>query len=429
MSNDDSYSLYRVPQNARLSFFNVTLIRIGQMTSLSQFMLGAMLGHSMTFEQAMIATLCGTLILEFLSLGLGIAGAREGLSISLLSRWTGFGRLGSAIIGSVIAISLLGWFGIQNSILAKAINYSSNNWLGFNLAAIISGLTLTALVAFGVKALNWTAKISVPLFCVVVAWIFFLLVKDHNISNLITTIPSGTAISIAAGITAVAGGCMTSAFSTPDISRYCQSGKHVFWMTLISILIGEFIVNGISILIAHALDTDDVVTIMGQTAGWIGLLSVILSALKINDLNLYSSSLGIANAIEGVIGKKLSYSYLTIMLGILGTTLSVLGMLDRFVDFLVFLGVLFPPIIGVILIDYYMLKTSRKILDKTREKGLLPDDTSTPLIGWTAILACVIGSFVGATVELGIPSLNSLLVASIIYWVVSIFNKGSPQKT
>ncbi|QBY45616.1 cytosine permease (plasmid) [Arsenophonus nasoniae] len=429
MSNDDSYSLYRVPHNARLSFFNVTLIRIGQMTSLSQFMLGAMLGHSMTFEQAMIATLCGTLILEFLSLGLGIAGAREGLSISLLSRWTGFGRLGSAIIGSVIAISLLGWFGIQNSILAKAINYSSNNWLGFNLAAIISGLTLTALVAFGVKALNWTAKISVPLFCVVVAWIFFLLVKDHNISNLITTIPSGTAISITAGITAVAGGCMTSAFSTPDISRYCQSGKHVFWMTLISILIGEFIVNGISILIAHALDTDDVVTIMGQTAGWIGLLSVILSALKINDLNLYSSSLGIANAIEGVIGKKLSYSYLTIMLGILGTTLSVLGMLDRFVDFLVFLGVLFPPIIGVILIDYYMLKTSRKILDKTREKGLLPDDTSTPLIGWTAILACVIGSFVGATVELGIPSLNSLLVASIIYWVVSIFNKGSPQKT
>ncbi|MDR5615157.1 cytosine permease [Arsenophonus sp.] len=424
MSNDDSYSLYRVPLNARLSFFNVTLIRIGQMTSLSQFMLGAMLGHSMTFEQAMIVTLCGTLILEFLSLGLGIAGAREGLSISLLSRWAGFGRLGSALIGLVIAISLLGWFGIQNSILAKGINYSSNNWLGFNLAAIISGLTLTALVAFGVKALNWTAKISVPLFCVVVGWIFFLLVKDHNISNLITTIPSGTAISITAGITAVAGGCMTSAFSTPDISRYCQSGKHVFWMTLISILIGEFIVNGISILIAHALDTDDVVTIMGQTAGWIGLLSVILSALKINDLNLYSSSLGIANAIEGVIGKKLSYSYLTIMLGILGTTLSVLGMLDRFVDFLVFLGVLFPPIIGVILIDYYMLKTSRKILDKTREKGLLPDDTSTPLIGWTAILACVVGSFVGATVELGIPSLNSLLVASIIYWGASIFNKN-----
>lgn len=54
-----SYSTSRVPMSARLSLINVTLIRIGQMTSLSQFMLGAMLGHSMTFEQAMIATLCG----------------------------------------------------------------------------------------------------------------------------------------------------------------------------------------------------------------------------------------------------------------------------------------------------------------------------------------------------------------------------------
>lgn len=52
-------------------------------------------------------------------------------------------------------------------------------------------------------------------------------------------------------------------------------------MTLTSIIIGEFIVNGIAILIAHALDTHDVVTIMGQTAGWIGLLTVILSAIKL----------------------------------------------------------------------------------------------------------------------------------------------------
>lgn len=80
MSDHASYPLYRVPFSARLSLLNVTLIRIGQMTSLSQFMLGAMLGHAMTFEQAMIATLFGTLILESLSLGLGIAGAKEGFN-------------------------------------------------------------------------------------------------------------------------------------------------------------------------------------------------------------------------------------------------------------------------------------------------------------------------------------------------------------
>lgn len=88
-------------------------------------------------------------------------------------------------------------------------------------------------------------------------------------------------MTLSAAITAVVGGCMIGAFTTPDISRYCQSSRHVFWMTLTSIIIGEFIVNGIAILIAHALETHDVVTIMGQTAGYIGLLTVILSAIKI----------------------------------------------------------------------------------------------------------------------------------------------------
>ncbi|QBY45590.1 cytosine permease [Arsenophonus nasoniae] len=289
------------------------------------------------------------------------------------------------------------------------------------IAQAIKGHSLTTLVAFGVKALNWTAKISVPLFSLVVGWIFFLLVKDHNIINLITTTPTGTAMSLSAAITAVVGGCMTGAFTTPDISRYCQSSKHVFWMTLTSIVIGEFIVNGIAILIAHALNTHDVVTIMGQTAGWIGLLTVILSAIKINDLNLYSSSLGVASAVEGLTGKKLPYVWLTITLGCIGTILSVLGILEEFVTFLTFLGILFPPIIGVMLIDYYIIHTNRKILDSSRQTGELPSLTSIPLVGWNAIISCLLGSVVGATTDVGIPSLNSLLSASITYWILCTF--------
>lgn len=44
---------------------------------------------------------------------------------------------------------------------------------------------------------------------------------------------------------------------------------------MLSIIIGEFIVNGLAILIARALNTADIVTIMSQTAGGIGLITVI----------------------------------------------------------------------------------------------------------------------------------------------------------
>lgn len=142
----------------------MTLVRVGAITTLAQFMLGATLGHAMTFNQAMLATFLGSLILEFVSLGLGIAGARDGLSTSLLARWYGFGRLGSVIIGAGIMISLLGWFGILNAVLANSMDHALGEGLGFAWAAAISGILFTILVAFGFKALNWKAKIAFPLF-------------------------------------------------------------------------------------------------------------------------------------------------------------------------------------------------------------------------------------------------------------------------
>ena len=106
------------------------------------------------------------------------------------------------------------------------------------------------------------------------------------------------------------------------------------------------------------------------------------------------------------------------MIGILGTTLSVLGILDRFVDFLTVLGVVFPPIIGIMLVDYYLLRSHRKILDESRRTGQLPNET--PTIGWAAIVASIAGGAVGLATEWGVPTINSLVAASLLYWVLKL---------
>lgn len=420
-ASTDDFVSSRVPDSARLSLFSVAIVRIGATTSLVQFMLGATLGHSMTLPQAMLATLLGSLILEFISLGLGIAGAREGLSTSLLSRWCGFGRYGSVMIGLAIAMSMLGWFGVQNAILAKgaiyALDLEHDNPRVFGWAAAACGMLLTVLVAFGFRGLNWTAKVAVPLFFLVIAWICIDLVRGRDIVALFVSPPGGSPLSLGAGATVVAGGYMVFAIVSPDMSRYCRSGRHVFWMMTLSILVGEFIVNGVSILVAKAMDTADVVTIMTRSAGWLGLMSALLSAVKINDINLYSSTLGFANTLEGLTGRKWSYRRLTLLLGVVGTGISIMGILDQFTQILTLFGVVFPPIAGVMLIDYYILRSHRAILDSTRSKGLLPDAASTPAIGWPAIMAWVAGSLSGLLVQWGIPSLTSLLVSSALYWL------------
>lgn len=420
-ANNDVYN--RITQKGKVSFISVTLVNIGATTALSQFIIGATLGHRMTFFDAMISTTLGSLILLFFGFFLGFSGMKEGLSTSFLSRYCGFGRLGSVLIGLLITLSLLGWFGIQNSILAEGLSFALTNKISFKWIALFSGMSLTVLVALGFKSLDWIAKVSVPLFFFVIGWIVFIMLEDNKIFNLFFSCPIGSKITIYEGISIVVGGFIVGVITIPDISRYCKNSKHVFWMVALSLIVGEFIVNAITILLSHLLNTDDVVTLMTQSAGLLGLMSIILSAIKVNDTNLYSLSLGLSNILQVMTGKKWDYFKLTICIGTIGTLFSVLGILNHFVDFLSMLGVFFPPIAGVMLVDYYILKTSRKILDETREQGILPSDSDTPLIGWSAIVACIVGTLIGVFLNFGIPSLNSILVAGITYWLLMKLNK------
>lgn len=422
----DDYSLSRVPQSARLPMWDIMLVRVGALATLSQFMLGASLGYGMTFWQAFWATMFGSVLLQIVSFLLGYAGAREGLSTSLLSRWTGFGRYGSSIIGFVVSICCIGWFGVQNSVFANGLVEATNGKLILPVAAAITGIGVTVLVIFGFKLLSLTAKIAVPAFLIVVGFGVYKVLSDHSIISLIGTPPPGQSLSIGVGATMVAGGFMIGAVITPDFSRFARSGKDVFWMTTIGTLVGELGVSMIAVLMSHAAKTNDVVSIMLQTSGWIGAAVVVFSTVKINNLNLYSSSLGFTNIIDTIFKVKVNRGIVTLVIGLIGTLLSILGILDRFVDFLVFLGVMIPPIAGIMVIDYFVLKTYRKVLDESKENGTLPAEPEkinpVTLIAWAA------GFAAGYFMKFGIPSINSLVISGIVYYFGVLILKAIKNK-
>jgi len=148
----------------------------------------------------------------------------------------------------------------------------------------------------------------------------------------------------------------------------------------------------------------------------LGVALVIFSTIKINDINLYSASLGITNFIHAVFGKTVGRATATIVMGVLGTILSVLGILNYFIEFLTFLGVLIPPICGIMVADYYVLKRSKKVLDETRETGTLPKTAEN----WNpiAIIAWAIASACGFLLTVGIGSINALVISFVAYIVL-----------
>ncbi|MEV0402588.1 cytosine permease [Actinoallomurus sp. NPDC050550] len=420
----EDYSLHRVPVSARYSWWSVATQRFGQLSALSQFLLGVTLGLGMTFWRAVLAIALGSVLLEIVSIFVGIAGTREGLSTSVLARWTGFGNKGSAIVGLTIAVSLIGWFGVQNAVFAEGL-HSLLGGPSVEAWSLIGGLGVTAIVIFGFNGMAWAAYVTVPAFVALAVWAVGRQLVRFSLHDLIWSQPVGRPLSLAAGATLVAGGFIVGAVMTPDMTRYNRTVGDVVRQTLVGITVGEFFIGLIGVLLAHALHTVDVVAIITTTSGLWGTVVLTASVLKINDWNLYSSTLGLVNVIDVLAGRCVSRRLLTVLIGVLGSALSATGLLHHFIGFLTILGILIPPVAGIMIAEYYVVRTWRAELDSSRSRGRLPADAPewvpASLISWAGAGAA------GYFIHVGIPALNALVVAFAGHIALSRMGRTLPR--
>ncbi|WP_158891126.1 purine-cytosine permease family protein [Amycolatopsis anabasis] len=410
----DDYALTRVPMRARYSWWSVAIQRFGQVSALSQFLLGATLGFGMGFWQALGALTLGAVVLEIVAIFVGVIGVREGLSTSMLARWTGFGRGGSALIGLAIGISLVGWFGIQSAVSARGLSALVGGLPEWTWA-LLFGLVVTAIVLRGFHSMAWTAYLTVPAFLILVGWSIVTELSRHDLGALVSSAPPGPQLTLLEGTTLVAGGFIVGAVITPDMTRFNRSVGDVVKQTLLGITLGEYVIGLAGVLLAHAVRSADITTIVTSSVGWVGILVVVAGTLKINDWNLYSSGLGLVNFVGTVFGKRLHRGVATALLGIVGSVLAAAGILGKFTEFLTTLGVAFPPIAGIMVAEYFVVRRWRGQLDTARAAGAVPEDAPNwvpaTLVIWVA--AALVGEFV----EVGLASINSLVVAFVLYVV------------
>lgn len=137
-----------------------------------------------------------------------------------------------------------------------------------------------------------------PLICAEVGWIIWRLMLDQHLA---VGSPEGAPVTLSEVTTIISGVIIVGSLITPDFSRYCKKSIDIFRMNTSSVIIGQFGINAIAIVIAHSLGKADVVAIMTNRAGWLGLI----------------------NVIEMLARRKLNYFSVTLCLGMMGTALSV----------------------------------------------------------------------------------------------------------
>ena len=414
----DDYATRPVPPDARRPMWEVLVIRLGAFACVPQLLLGSALGYGLSFRDAVLATLLGSVILQLLSLALGAAACAEGLSTTLLAAWAGFGRIGSALVGAVIAIALMGWFGVQNGVFASGL-FHATGWMNVPLWSVVTGVAVTWITVRGYRLMSLIARVALPLFLLAVAWAAVRLLAGHSLAELLAAAPAGPRLGLPAAITAVTGSFIIGAIVTPDVSRFMHGGRDVFWMTLIATFVGELTINLLAVAMALLLRTSDIVALMSTLAGGIGATIAVVSTVKLNNLNLYSSSLGFSTLVHALRLKRggaIDRVRLTWWVGIASTGLSTLGILDHFIGFLVLLGVAIPPIAGIMMVDYYLLRRDRAELRRARATGALPvaSERLNPVALAAWLLACASALLLPGV---GIPALNALGVGSVAYWL------------
>ncbi len=113
-SKYDDYSLKEVPKDSRYGFFNVFLVFSSVYGAIAVIWAGGALGYGLTFSQAIIAVLSGTVVLGILGSLTAAVGAYSGLSTYVMWRHP-LGRWGGKVAGLLlITITTgIGWYAVE----------------------------------------------------------------------------------------------------------------------------------------------------------------------------------------------------------------------------------------------------------------------------------------------------------------------------
>lgn len=404
----------RVPDSERKGFLSVAFVAAGYCICISGLYTGAAIAFGMSVKNAIVAVIVGNTILSVYGGLVGAAGVKEGVASAMLARHS-FGRQGSKVIGILLAVVMLGWYAVQVGFFGStmAALFPGGGFITSQYVAAAWGGILMMLTAyFGYKGLNLLSYIAVPAIAILSLIGVFLAVKGAGGWNEIVNITPTEPMTVGAAIVSIVGSFAGGAAAQSDITRYAKDAKTSWGGTIFGYLIANTFVIMAGFLITAATGESDLpVAFLAMGLGVAALLILILAQWTTNDNNLYTASLGLANCLPFTKHK------IVVVTGIAATIVGAMGLADYFTTWLSLLGVGIPPVAGVIICDYYLLRG---------QKYAYGPGTKYCKVNVWAFVGMFAGAIIGFTVQWGIASINSLVISIIVYYIcMKIFGKAN----
>ncbi|CAA9227083.1 MAG: Cytosine permease [uncultured Blastococcus sp.] len=365
---DPDYPIDPVPRHARKSSFSLVIVLLGFTFFTPTMLAGAQIGTA--FE---VGTLIWVLVLGSAVLGIYVAviggiGARTGLTTVMMCRYS-LGTTGAKFASLLLGGTQVGWYGVTVATLAgltaSALDLSGR---GIEIALMIAGGALMGATAYyGYKGMYALSLVSVPLLLVLAGWVTWRSLDEVGGWSGLTAIEPSSTLSIAAAVTIVVGTFASGGTQAPNWTRFARTPSAGFWACVVAFLIGELLMLGFGAIGALSFGQGDFVLVLYELGlvGW-GLVFLVANLWTTNDNTAYN--FGVAGA---EIANSRSKKPFVIGGVVIGTLLAITGIYDNLIEYLVWLGILIPPLGGVVIGDFL-----------ARWRGGMPDTSVLPAFEW-----------------------------------------------
>ncbi len=400
-----------VPKTKSSSGWHLALIIIGGTIGFAVFTIAAKIGGSLGYVWTIASFVVGSFILGIMGAITSYVGARSRLSTYLLIEFA-FGRSGAKIVNGLIALSLIGWYGVISNTLGQATQSLLLEAFGINIPIYIA-VSIASSMMIWISVIGFTGIDRLALFLAPVMVLFMTFVAYISIRNGVhgDGLFSSNNFTFRTAVSAVIGTYIAGVIIQPDYSRFAVNTWQAVWSVFFALGIVFPVVLFLSAIPGMELGNSNIIQIMVALGVIIPAFFIFFfGAWSSNVLCLYSSSLSFATLFTAPISR------IIIGLGIIGTVLAFLPAQSYIFKFLIFLSVTIPPIGAIYVIEAFLIRKFNLNLDHLAYE---------PKLNHCAFIAWIIATIIGYLSEndiitlVGIASLDSLIVSAIVYVIIS----------
>jgi len=322
-------------------------IQIGGAICLPVIMAGQALGQTYGLMTALAAIVIGNIILALMGMiASRMSIAEKKTTVEHAKRY--FGKKGSSLFAWIFIVVYSGWFAIQLDVMGLSMGKILEDYVSLNVSPLLNvalGLLITCVAMYGIQSMSLLSKVSVPILVLTISYALLTIEKQD-----VALLPKASGLGAISIVLAIAIGAIVD---LPNYFRHARSQKDGVRSILIIFGLALPLIEISGVYLAHIHPSTNILELfLHENAPiwniWI-LCFLLLAGWTTNNTNLYSSSVCLHS-----IFPKIEAAVCTLVIGVAGTILSLLPLLEHFVTVLDILGVGISSMGAIMMVGYLL---------------------------------------------------------------------------